>query len=513
MLRKGSLRRSAVLLALAGGVEFGLQLALPVILVRTLDETAFGQYRLLWLLANTALAIAPAFIPQSLFYFLPRSGGADRGRLVGNVLLYMAAGACATAVLTSSVNPWLNDASRLLFLHSGGLSSLFLALWVLASTLDVLPTAEGRMGWQSGAMIGIALARTLLLALAALTTANLAWVIVAMVGVALLKVGLLAYYLLPVTTARQLGCDVNLLKRQLLYAIPFALGNALFQLRGQADQWVVISLLSPAMYATFSIASVVQPVAALIRQPVSNAMLPRLNAAHTRGDRKEIQDLILKSNGSTALLLVPIVGGLLVAAPEIVNIIYTSRYQQTAGIMQVYLLGMLTNIYAVGHVLTALDKGTFAAVNSACCLVLSVCLSVVGIHYFGLPGAALGGVLTLALGELWALNVVARSLQVSMPQLVPWAAMFPAAIASCVAIIGTILLQAKLPLHGIALLLGKGGIYLIVLAPCFVLMGGLHQLRTLFGWPRLRARQGRRNVAGQPDGWQSTAPEAPRSRH
>ena len=500
MLREGGLRRSAALLALAGGIEFGLQLALPIILVRCLNETAFGEYRLFWLLANTALAIAPAFIPQSLFYFLPRGSANDRGMLIGNVLLYMGTAACVTTIVTSTANPWLHEAIRTVFLHTHGMSAIFLGLWVLASTLDVLPTAEGRMAWQSRAMIGMALVRTLLLALAALATANIAWLGVAMVCVGMIKVGLLAYYVSPLARSKQLHWNVPILKKQFRYAIPFALGNALFQLRGQADQWVVITMLSPAMYATFSIASVVQPVAALIRQPVSNAMLSRLNAAHTRADWAEIQSLILKSNGSTALLLVPIIGGLLVAAPEIVSIIYTSRYQQTGAIMQVYLLGMLTNIYAVGHVLTALDKGTFAAVNSACSLVLSVGLSVVGIHYFGLPGAAIGGVLTLALGELWALKVVSTTLAVPLPQLVPWAAMFPAAIASCTAIIGVILLQARLPWHGIVLLLSKGVIYLSIFIPCFMLFGGLAELRTLFGWPLARKRTC--NRTGTPVKWQ-----------
>lgn len=499
MLREGGLRRSAALLAVAGGIEFGLQLALPIILVRCLSETAFGEYRLFWLLANTALAIAPAFIPQSLFYFLPRGSRDDRGMLIGNVLAYMGVAAIVTGLITSSANPWLHDAARTVFLHTHGMSAFFLGLWVFASTLDVLPTAEGRMAWQSRATVGMALARTGLLALAALATSDIVWVGAAMVCVALIKLGLLVYYLLPLAPARRLGWNARMLKKQVVYAIPFALGNALFQLRGQADQWVVITMLSPAMYATFSIASVVQPVASLIRQPVSNAMLSRLNAAHTRGDREEIGNLILKSNGSTALLLVPIIGGLLVAAPEIVNIIYTSRYQQTAAIMQVYLLGMLTNIYAVGHVLTALDKGTFAAVNSACSLALSIVLSVVGIHYLGLPGAALGGVLTLAVGELWALKVVSTSLAVPLPQLVPWAAMFPAAIAACTAIIGVVLLQGRLPWHGIVLLMSKGVIYLVIVIPCFILFGGLTQLRTLFGWPRTRWR---RDAASD---WQAAA--------
>lgn len=486
MLPEGGLRKSAMRLAMAGGLEFGMQLILPVILVRCLDETAFGQYRLIWLLANTALAISPAFLPNSLFYFLPRVDPGRRGTVIGNVLLFMTLAAILTGLVCSGYNPWLQATARHLFFESHGLSALFITLWILASTLDVLPTADGRTRWQSRAIVGMALLRTLLLSAAALTTSSIVWVAGAMLAVASVKLLLMAWYVYPFAVRGTIRCDMRLLRQQIHYSIPFALGNALFQLRGQIDQWVVISLLSPAIYASFSIASVVQPIAALIRQPVCNAMMPRLNAAHARGDRAEIEALIVKSNGSTALLLLPIIGGMLVAAPELVEIVYTSRYQQTAVIMQIYLLGMLTNLFAVGHVLSAIGKGTFAAVNSGCTLLTSALLSVAGIHAFGLPGAAVGGVLTLALGEIWALQVVARALGSSMPRLVPWAALRPVVGGTGCALLLTQLASDHLAIRRFALLATNGAIYVLVFGIVFLAMGGRRQMNLLLGWPAYR---------------------------
>src|SRR5262245_43061855 len=79
--------RKASFLAAAGLSEYALQLVLPVILVRYLTKPEFGNYRLIWLLAETGLILFPLFLPQSLFYFLPRAAAGIRPRLVGNVFV------------------------------------------------------------------------------------------------------------------------------------------------------------------------------------------------------------------------------------------------------------------------------------------------------------------------------------------------------------------------------------------------------------------------------------------
>lgn len=481
MLIEGSLRRSAFTLAVAGGIEYGLQLAMPIILVRYLDATAFGQYRLLWLLAGTTLAIAPAFMPQSLFYFLPRAEHGQKRLIIGNVLVYLIAAGCLVGAATSGWNPLLPEAARSLFFQTHGISALFLALWVVASMLDVLPMADERTRWQANAIIGIALVRTLLLAGAALATADIVWIVFAMLMVANAKIMLLAYYSHANGEEGKLTWQMTALKKQLVYALPFALGNALFLMRVQADQWVVASMLPPAMYATFSIAAVFLPVATLIRQPVFNAMMPRLNAAHARGEVVEIARLIAKSNGATALLLLPLVGGLLATTPELVKIIYTSRYQQAVPIMQVYLIGMMMNAFAVGHLLPALDKGRFATINNACCLIVSVILSIIGVSHWGLIGAAFGSVLTLAISELWSVRVVARTLGIGMHQLLEWRALWPTLLATCFALGGVSMLASFVSGNIFPMLLAKALVYIALFSFCFLLTGGKAHLSSLTG--------------------------------
>ncbi len=490
MQAKDSLRRSAVLLALAGGVEFGLQLAMPMILVRYLDKPTFAQYRMLWLMASTALAIAPAFMPQSLFYFLPRSEPGQRRAYVRNTLLYLALAGGVAVLFGSGWNPLLPPTAVRLVSDSHGLSAVFLGLWVMASMLDLLPTADGNARGQARATVAIACTRALLLGVAALASGDIGWVVRAMLGVAVFKIALLTLYtqgLWRRDGGAGGGWRGPALKTQLAYALPFALGNGLFLLRVQADEWVVAGMLAPALYAVFSVAGVVLPIASLIRQPVNNAMMPHLNDAHARGDLREIARLISKSNGATALLLIPVVGGLLVVAPELVRIIYTSRYQEAAPVMQVYLVGMVFNAFAVGHVLSALGKGRFAMLNSAVCLALSIVFSIVGVRYFGMVGAALGSIMTLAIGEIWALRVVAEELGLSIRELLAWGALLPTVFGTLVGIGGADLLAGMVDLNVFGRLLFKGSIYLALFVPLFLLVGGMKQLTLLIGLPRWRS--------------------------
>lgn len=475
----GGLRRSAIKLALAGGIEYGLQLAMPIILVRYLDQTAFGQYRFLWLLAGSVLAIAPAFMPQALFYFLPRAEPGKKGVFIGNVLIYLITIGCVVSIIIIGGKPFLPEIANGLFAQSYGLSIFFLALWMVASLLDVLPIAEGNAYWESNSTIGLALLRTILLTGAAFISSDIGWVVFGMLIVAITKLMLLAYYVM--TKVERLSWQISIMKKQLFYCVPFAIGNALFLLRTQADQWVVASMLSPAMYATFSIAAVFLPLATLIRQPVYSAMMPHLNKAHASGNFLEIQRLIKKTNGATALLLIPVAGMLLAGAPELVRIIYTHKYQHAAPVMEIYLVGMMMNAFAVSHVLPALDKGRFAVINSICSLLVSVTLNIVGVIHWGLIGAAMGSVFTFAFSELWSVQVVSRTLGVKMHQLLTWSALFPSVLAICFALYGVSMVKVFGSWNVFLTLLIKEAVYFILFVPCFLLTGGYKQFLLFIG--------------------------------
>jgi len=478
------IRQAAIRLAMAGGVEMGLQVLMPVILVRYLDVAGFGHYRLLWLMALTTFAIAPCFMPQSMFYLLPRAAEPRaRAILLGNTLVYLVTAGLLGALLTSGWNPWMPAAARELFTLSAGKSALFIGLWTIGSLFDVLPTADGHARWQARATVLIAVFRTAALGLAAFLTGDVDWVIGAMLAVIGAKLLALLYYIgsRAGPLRRPLGFDGQRLRAQLHYALPFALGNALFLLRAQADQWVVASLLSTASYAMFSIGAVLQPVGTLIRAPVLNAVMARLNAACAAGDKAEAASLLARSNGSAAFFLLPVAGGLMLVAPELVEIIYTRKYLPTVPVMQVYLGGMMLSSFALSHALPALNQGRFVTLNNGVSLVLSVATSLAGVHYCGMLGAALGSVLTLGFSELWSARLIALELGTPLTRLLALRTLGPTLLAVAAGLAAGALAGAALSLPAPLLLLCKGGAYALVAGAVLLALGGRRTLMAMLG--------------------------------
>jgi O-antigen/teichoic acid export membrane protein len=474
-----SFARSTALLTLAGLVEFALQFLIPMIFVRSLDPAAFGEYRLLWLMASTALALAPAFMPQALFFFLPRATQEQQRVRIGNALAYLAIAGAVVALLTCGWNPFLPKSAGQLFVDTKGLSALFLGCWIVVSLMTVLPVAEGRIRWQACNNLALSLLRTVLLAGAAIFTHALVWVVVALMAEALVRMAAIWLYLATRPGKGGVGFDLGALREQLRYALPFAVGTALFLMRLQADQWIVASRLSPAVFGIFSISSVFLPVAALIRQPICNALMPRLNLAFAEGQPGEIRRLFEKGASVTTLVLVALGGSLLCVTNELVEFVYTARYADAVPVMRVYLVSLMLQGCAAGYVLPALDRGRAAILINACCLGVSILCSYFGVRYWGLPGAACGSVLAFVISELWSLAVVARVLRVGVSELVPWRTLAHAGFASAAAL-GAVALLAPV-LHGAALslLVQKGLLFAAAFLAVYLASGGKPQFALL----------------------------------
>src|SRR3989442_12910099 len=89
-----SLSGRAALMMCAKTVAFAFSFALPLLLVRWLNQTQFGIYKQVFLFVNTSYALLPLGVGMSAFYFLPRQRE-RRHQIVFNIVLFYA---CVSAV-------------------------------------------------------------------------------------------------------------------------------------------------------------------------------------------------------------------------------------------------------------------------------------------------------------------------------------------------------------------------------------------------------------------------------
>ncbi|HEB56442.1 MAG TPA: hypothetical protein ENI98_09090, partial [Gammaproteobacteria bacterium] len=114
------------------------QFIIPLALVRLLDVSEFGHYRLFWLLAGTVMLFAPLGMPNSLLFFLPRSSTDKKLVFLYQTLLYLLFAGFLAALLVGPWSPLLP--TRMHTIISDGFTvPAFVFLWVIASLVDVLP--------------------------------------------------------------------------------------------------------------------------------------------------------------------------------------------------------------------------------------------------------------------------------------------------------------------------------------------------------------------------------------
>jgi O-antigen/teichoic acid export membrane protein len=400
------LGQRALSLGAANAFDFAIQFLLPVVLARCLDATAFGEYRLVWLVAGTVLAIATLSMPQSLYFYLPRSDVVAKRLHINQTLLFLVLAGLVSAWAVSAWNPWVPEKLQGLARHEA-IVPTFILLWIVASLLDVLPTAEERVTWQAKVTVGLALLRAVSLSLAAILTHELGPVLMVLIAFVMFKLVVLVGYI-----ARFHGLHGPVLRwraftGQLVYAAPLGAAAALYGLRTQADQWVVAALFPLGMFAAFSIAAVLGPILNLFRQSVNLAFLPIMSRRESAGDIAGLLELNSRANIMVAAIVFPLFAFIFAFADEIVTMVYTAAYLDAAPVMRVYIVGIYALVVELSALTMLLRQAVFVVGINAVALVLGVVFNWYGALHFGLVGAAVGSTVVIHLDRvvtLWRLS-------------------------------------------------------------------------------------------------------------
>ena len=478
-MKRPSLKRGALTLTAANMLDFGLQFLLPIALVRLLPASAFADYRLAWLAIGTAMAVAPFALPRSLFYFLPRHDDSTRPAYVHQTFFLLLLTGCLAGLALGPWNPLLPASLRALA-GAAWFMPAFLTLWVAASLAEFLPNARGEVQVQARMILALALLRVAMVGAAA-WSGRADIVFGALVAYAAIKLALVLVHVGRHYGWKALPLNRQALGIQLRYVLPFGLASALFLLRGQADQWVAAALFPAAAFAAFSIGAVIMPVVALVRNSVSNAIAPRLSALESAQDQAGMLRLNQRANLASAFVLLPTLALTAVLAVHIVSVVYTTAYLPAADVMRINCLALLGVAVEVSTLTVVLNQGRHLLACDAVLLPASLAAGVLGATLWGLPGAALGNLLTLAAGNAFSFWRVSRVTGVPVRRLQQWGTLLRILGAALAAAAGCVLLDRadlvrSLPTE--ALLIGAA--FSVLYLAMLKLAGVLPEARALF---------------------------------
>lgn len=414
-----TLHRRALSLGAVNAISYAVQFLLPVVLARFLVPEVFGEYRLIWLVIMTAMSFVPMEMPGVLYFFLPRVDASERGLHVRQTWLYLAAAGSLAALAVSPFNPWLPATIRDLGQSAVLLPALVFA-YAATMLLDTLPTIEERIRWQAAATLSLSLLRALLLSAAAWLTGDLQLMLWLILFTLVVKGALLLIYIRRHHGLRGAWFERRRFRDQLGHALPFGVADMLFQLRGQAGQWVAASLFSLSQFAAFSIAAMIGPLVNLCRQSVNHVFLPSMSRLHADDDIAGTIRLNSEANAMVSMLAYPMLAFAFVFAEELIRLVFTPTYLVAAPVMRVVIVGLLVLLVELSSLTLLYRDGRFVLRVNALLVVLSAGISWLGAQHFGLAGAALGGPLALLVDRSLTLRRIAARTGLPIRQLQDW---------------------------------------------------------------------------------------------
>ena len=340
-------------LAASKSVAYVLNLGVPLVLVRRMSREDYGTYLQAFQIITTAVSLLPLGFGLSAYYFLPREPEA-RGRIINNIVLVLA-GLGGLALVAFSLFP--ENASRLtgnqVVSAYGVLIGLAIFFWVWSSFLETAVLANEEAVLAPVVVITSQVIRTSLMLTAALTAADLRSLLLASLTHGVLQSLFMVWYLSSRFPTFWKGFDVNLLKRQVVYASPYSLGALLWVLQSDMHAFFVSKQFGEDRFAIYRIASFQLPFVTLLTESINAVMIPRVVELQHAGRMEELRGLVARVVRLMAIAFIPLYLVLLLLSHEFITALFTMKYAESSLLFAVLLTVMPTNIVVFDSVARA----------------------------------------------------------------------------------------------------------------------------------------------------------------
>jgi O-antigen/teichoic acid export membrane protein len=348
--KESSLTARAAWIMSARTLAFALSFALPILLVRRLDQTSVGLYKQVFLVVGTAMNVLPLGFHMSAFYFLPREP-ARRGEVVFNILLFhlfVAVVACLAFVLWPGLIVALFPNSTALLPYAPALGVLLL-LWVVSSFLEAIAMANQETKTATVFIVSMNLARTLLLLGAGLWFATVESLIYAAIIQGALQTVVLLVYLFLRFEGFGRRFDPRLLRTQLSYAIPLGIAGFLYSMQMDLHNYFVSNRFDADTFAIYAMGCFNLPLIHILSDSVGSVMIPRVAELEKQGERREIVVLISRMMRKLAAAYFALYAFLIVMGREFIVVLFQEQYLPSWPIFAINLsmipLGIITSAY------------------------------------------------------------------------------------------------------------------------------------------------------------------------
>ncbi len=383
-----SLLRQSTALLIGRGLGFAFSFGVPLILVRALDQSTFGQYKQYYLIATTAAQIGALGLPWSLFYFLPAEG-ARRGRYVTGALSLLSLLGLVVFLLAVLFGPrlanWMSapDLGRVM-----PLLGLYAALTLSTQFAEDLAVIEQRPRTAAAMLFLSEASRVSLLVGAVLVWGTIQAIAWASIVHALLRGAYLACYSAHLYGRHLKDVTPSVCVDLLRYAIPFGGAVAVETAQGYLHQYYVAGVSPPAMFAVYAVGCFQVPIANIVYTGVADVALVRATEYAKGGEGEALVRLYRDVVRLLSAFFVPTYLFVMVFASVTIRVLFTASYLAATPVLLVFATTLLLLPPADHIILRAKAETRFILLADLAGLALTALLLLPLYRVFGLAGAA-----------------------------------------------------------------------------------------------------------------------------
>jgi O-antigen/teichoic acid export membrane protein len=418
LFRLDNLSRPALMLVIGRAIGFAAAFAIPIALARVFDPTEFGTYKQLFLIYGTLYVVAQLGMAESLYYFVPRDS-TQASRHVANALVtlgLMGLGALGTLMLLRHhIARWLANPLLAEYLP---LLAIGLALMLVTALFEIVLISRKRHAAASWTYGISDLTRTLFIVLPVLAFGQLRWVLIGTIAFALIRLVALLWSLR--SELGGLKPDITLARRQLAYALPFAVAVAVEVAQANLHQYVVAARFDAATFAIYAVGCLQIPLVDLISTSTANVMMVKMAGEGGQGRGAAALALWHSTICRMALIIFPLTAFLVITAREVIVLLFTTTYAASAPIFMLWTLTFLPAVLCIDAVLRVHAATRILLIMNVLRLAVMAGCIVWFLSMFGLAGAVIVTLVSTFAAKSFGLVKIARLLDVRVRSILPW---------------------------------------------------------------------------------------------
>ncbi len=219
--------------------------------------------------------------------------------------------------------------------------------------------------------------------------------------------------------AVSLKWEQDKIREVLKYSMPISISSCLLFISEKADLLIISALVSPDLFAFYSLGCLVIPPLYLLETSVQKNLIPKLAVAFTALDFDQMAIDYKKAISDIAYLVIPAVFGLIIFARPITLLLYTPQYEPSAVFLQYFAIGYLLLLIPHDSILRASGK-TYKVLKIYSYLTpLSFLVIYSSVKFLDLKWALIIGLVTKLIPKIYCLNISAEIIHKKVTELIP----------------------------------------------------------------------------------------------